>query len=67
MICEEHYRRENLGIRTLSDETLDMLKDTPGSMVRPANDPMNYEILADQDISNQMRFYPMVLAIGDED
>ena len=29
-ICEEHYRRENLGIRLLSDEQLDQLKKTVG-------------------------------------
>lgn len=29
-ICEEHYRRENLNIRTLSDYTMQKLQNTPG-------------------------------------
>lgn len=47
-ICEEHYRRQNLGIRLLSDEQLDKLIRTPGKRFKLSNDPINYDILSSE-------------------
>lgn len=65
-VCEEHYRRQKLGIRTLSDETMSVMLATPGKRMRQANDPMNFDMLMDQSWASLWRYCPMVLCQEDQ-
>ena len=44
-ICEEHYFRQNYGIQTMSEESLEALKMTPGKPYTFAKDPATYSLL----------------------
>lgn len=63
----EHYRRTELGIRMTSDETLEILKKTPGRPFKTANDPISYDILADPLQRAELRFIPHVYCKPEEE
>ena len=65
-ICMEHYRRNELGIRMTSDETLELLKSTPGKPFKASNDPISYDILADPTQRAELRYIPYVFCKPDE-
>lgn len=61
-LAEEIYRRKHLGVSSISDETFESLRVTPGKRYSPSQDLPNFEILSNHRYQNLFQYVDIINA-----